>query len=301
MPELPEVETVRRDLESSVVDKSILSVETFTSTLWKNTPEQEWKGLIGDRITTIDRRGKLLIFHLSHGKFFLAHLKMTGQFLVQKSGKIEAGIFPLLSTSTSGGMKTVGRFREKQAAEGFDQHTHVIFTLEDGSKLAFRDVRKFGYLQLVDELQLTKILSRMGIDPLKEDYTYKNFASAFVGRSKSLKAVLMDQQLIAGIGNIYADEICHRVGVRPQRSVSRLRQQQVKSLYEVSQEIIQSAVHLKGTTIRDYRRSDGSKGDYAFELKVYGRENEPCHICGGLITKIVHLGRGTHFCPKCQR
>jgi len=299
MPELPEVETVRRDLESQVCNKSIERVETLSGHVWKDSGPFAPESLEQDQFTGFGRKGKFLYAILKSGRYLMAHLKMTGQFLYQEHSSIKAGIYPLLQTAVPGGKKTSGHFRERQAEEGFDQHTHVLFHFIDGSTLAFRDVRKFGFLQIMDESQLKERLNRLGVDPLESD-AEQGFVEAFQGRKKSLKAVLMDQSLIAGIGNIYADEICHDVGVRPQRSVRRLGQKKLKEIYQSSREILTRATALKGTTIRDYTRADGSQGGFAFELNAYGRNGADCHRCKGIIKKVTYLGRGTHYCPRCQ-
>jgi len=181
------------------------------------------------------------------------------------------------------------------------QHTHVIITFEDQSVLAFRDVRKFGYLMIVSNAELENVKKHYGIDPLYPTFTKENFSRAFEKRQKPLKAVLMDQSLIAGIGNIYADEICHRTKIRPDKPSSKLTQKQLDELYYASSEIIRTAVDHKGTTFRDFAGADGEPGNYAFELKAYGRQGERCLQCSsGIIEKIIFHGRGTHYCRSCQ-
>lgn len=303
MPELPEVETVRRQLESSILKKRIQSVQVRDPSILRQEIKDFTKMIEGNSFTSISRVGKLLIFHLSSGKAMTAHLKMTGQFLHQQAGVIQAGIFPLLYASTAGGKKTAGRFREDQIQQGLQvKHTHVLFEFEDGSVLAFRDVRKFGYLKGVSSEELQMIQQSYGIDPLDSLYTRENFHKAFERRQKPLKAVLMDQRLIAGIGNIYADEICHQTKLRPEKSAAKLSKKQLDELYYASSEILKNAVGHKGTTLRDFAGVDGEPGNFAFELKAYGRQGEPCLQCEkGVIRKITFQGRGTHYCPNCQR
>lgn len=304
MPELPEVETVRQELSVHILGKIIAKVTIHEKRIIKNSAPLFRTSLEGRSFTKIGRIGKLLQFIIDDEEHvLLAHLKMTGQFLYQKSGKIEAGIFPLLYASQAGGEKAAGQFREDQSKKGLEvAHTHVIIQFQDGSRLAFRDVRKFGYLQLVRLSELDKVEKRFGIDPLRDDYTLESFMKAFQRRQKSIKAILMDQQLIAGIGNIYADEICHQTGLKPKRSASKLSKKQIEELYFASSDVIHNALRNKGTTLRDFTRPDGSNGENVFHLQVYGRTGEKCHRCSvGSIKKVVHLGRGTHYCPHCQK
>jgi formamidopyrimidine-DNA glycosylase len=301
MPELPEVETVRRQLEKNILNKRISGVLVKSSSVLRQPQQSFENALTGTLITGIRRIGKLLQFELLNEKTMLSHLKMTGQFLYHESGKVKAGIFPLLTTSQPGGMKYAGTFKEQQSTE-FDRHTHIILTFEDGSVLAYRDVRKFGYLHVIPTSELLDVESHYGIDPLREEFTREAFHRIFQRRHKSLKGVLMDQSLIAGVGNIYADEICHRTFLSPERSASSLSLKQVDDLYAACSEIIQSAVERKGTTFRDFVGADGEKGNFAFELKSYGRTGQACLQCpSGVIQKTVHLGRGTHYCRSCQK
>ena len=361
MPELPEVETVRRELEEKILDQPIELIEVIDPLVTRDS-QLDLELLRGRSFRSIRRIGKLLQFFFDDESLvLLAHLKMTGQFLYVDQGEVMAGVFPLLYASVRGGRpelraggpdnsparhqagcplleregywgkegvlsllgrETVwggfGRLQHTSALDAprltwderllggggrvsFDKHTQVVFQLENGSRLIYRDVRKFGYLKLVPVGALVEIEAKYGPDPLHEGYTFERFRQAFHGRKKSLKAVLMDQSLIAGLGNIYADEICHRVGIRPMRAASRLRKKDLEAIYEASKEVIQAALRCGGTTMRDFARSDGSAGNFAFQLQVYGRTGELCSTCGlGLIQKVVHIQRGTHFCGKCQ-
>jgi len=303
MPELPEVETVRQELEEQVLKRPIDRIEVRDSVVVRNPPQAFVRQLKGLHITAVSRIGKLLRFHLSNEQLLLAHLKMTGQFLFVEKGSITAGIYPLLYISAPGGKKTAGHFREQQGQKALNtKHIHVVFHFTDGTALAFRDQRKFGYLQLVEQAEAEVITERYGIDPLLPGFTEEAFQNAFKGRKKSLKAVLMDQQLIAGLGNIYADEICHRVGIRPQRSVRRLSKKQLSATCIATKEIMEKAIAHKGTTFRDFTRTKGESGDFLYELLVYGRANSPCQTCNtGQIKKVQYLGRGTHYCTNCQQ
>lgn len=303
MPELPEVETVRSQLEEQVVGKEIAELLIHTPNILKgDIPDfiQHPKRL---SITSISRKGKQLRFHFTNSKVvMLAHLKMTGQFLYIKNGQTKAGIFPLLYAAVPGGKKTAGHFREQQATKVLDKHVHASFSFADGSLLAFRDQRKFGYLKFISIDELVQVNNKLGIDPLYEEFTKEAFMKVFEKRSKSLKAVLMDQQLISGLGNIYADEICHRVGMKPQKSVTKLSRKKQEELYYATSDIIQEAVRNKGTTLKDFSDISGNPGEHTFHLQVYGRKNLECLRChDGKINKITFLGRGTHYCNKCQK
>lgn len=305
MPELPEVETVRRQLASEILNRKILGIDLRYEGTLKSSPSAFAELIEGRVFTKVSRKGKLLIFHLSETDQLLhAHLKMTGQFLFQEQGETKAGIFPLLYAAVPGGKKTAGQFREDQiqAEETFQKHIHVVIHFEDGSQLAFRDQRKFGYLKLVSKAEHEQIMQRYGIDPMEEDFSSDNLKAAFKGRKKSLKSVLMDQQVIAGVGNIYADEICHRAGIRPHRSVAKLSQRKLEEITVITGEIMRAAIAADGTTFKDFITTDGGKGNFSYQLKVYAREGLACETCNsGTIQKERYLGRGTHYCPQCQR
>lgn len=301
MPELPEVETVRQQLQNTVLKKEIKEVNVYEKRILRKSPDFFRETLINAAFQRIERIGKLLQLHLSTDHILLAHLKMTGQFLYREDDVMKAGIFPLLYYSVPGGMKAAATFRERQKT-AFDHHTHLIITFSDNSTLAFRDVRKFGYLDLISCDELKTIEEKYGIDPLRENFTKEAFHLSFKRRQKSLKAVLMDQTIIAGIGNIYADEICHQTKLNPTTPAPRLTSKQLDELYYACSEIIQKAVRHKGTTLRDYRTPDGKEGNFSFELKAYGREGLECLQCQqGKIIKETYLGRGTHYCNQCQR
>lgn len=274
MPELPEVETVRRQLEISILHKRIVSIEIRNKTSLRQSVALFTKKISGGNFESIDRIGKLLELKLNNGSILLVHLKMTGQLL----------------------------YLENKQKLNIDKHTHVLINFSDSSILAFRDIRKFGYLSVVSAEELRKTEDNYGIDPLRKNFTREAFLQAFQKKKKSLKALLLDQKLIAGIGNIYADEICHISGLVPDSLVPGLSEKQLNTLFDSCLEIINKAVRYKGTTFRDYVSPDGMKGNFAYELKVYGREGKNCLSCkNGIITKITHAGRGTHFCGVCQK
>jgi formamidopyrimidine-DNA glycosylase len=283
MPELPEVETLKRELAKVLVGKKI---KAFASDKFK-LPE-----LAGKKITSVERRAKVLIIKLA-GKFtLLVHLKMTGQLIFKpKMGQLVIGGHP---------------------QENPFKYTRAVFTFTDGSQLFFNDLRKFGWLRIVRETDLTKIFSETGVEPLSRDFTLEKFKTILARYPhRPLKQLLLDQTLIAGLGNIYVDEACFLAKVLPTRKVSSLAPAEVKKLYESIVMVLKLSIAKKGTSARHYRRADGRRGGFVPYLNVYGRQGQPCKRClpggalaksgGTPITKIKWHGRGTHYCSHCQK
>jgi formamidopyrimidine-DNA glycosylase len=284
MPELPEVETIRRGLETAVLNKRISALEVKKHKLLRNKTAYFIDILKNNSIVSIDRIGKLLIFVLADKQhYLLIHLKMTGQLIYQDGGDIIAGGHNLGFT------------------EGLpNKYSHIIFYFADGSNLFFNDMRQFGYMELVQDKDI--VIDRFGIEPGKKDFTLKNFKDIFKNRRISIKQVLLNQKLISGIGNIYADEICFRAKVLPDRKVNQLSDEDIKRLFDASKYIIEKAVEKRGTTFSDYRDTSGREGNFVKYLKVYGRAGKQCLRCRQESIKKVRLGgRGTHFCPNCQK
>lgn len=287
MPELPEVETIRRDLNRRIGHKKIKQVEVRKLKMVRGRVRDFRKTLLGRSFGRVDRRAKLLIFSVAGAdRYLLIHLKMTGQLIYESRREIVAG---------GHGWPPLDRRLP-------NKYSHVIFTFTDGSRLFFNDLRQFGYLQLVDRASRDKIVAGYGLEPLTREFTLPNFAKVFQGRKTRLKTVLLNQALIAGIGNIYADEICHRAGLKPTRPASTLTAAEIKRLYLASRKVLCRAVEKRGTTFSDYVDADGRTGNYLRYLKVYGRAGKKCMTCKrGIIKKIKMGSRGTHFCPHCQR
>jgi len=302
MPELPEVETVRRELSDHIIDKKIVTVEIISPVIIKSSKAQFVKYLRGNCFEKIDRIGKLLKFHFKSGDLImLTHLKMTGQLLVIENGQVTAGKMNLISTKNMKGETLIGNFRDNQAKQA-DKHLHVVINFEDGTQLQYRDVRKFGYMKLIPAIELESVHKRFGIEPLQENFSIEAFKDIFKGRKKSLKAILLDQQLIAGLGNIYVDEVCFQAGVRPMKLAHKLKVAELEKLHLACEEIITQAIEHKGTTFRDYSRPDGSKGSFINLLKVYARTGTDCTRCKtSTISKVKLGGRSTHYCKKCQK
>jgi len=287
MPELPEVETIRRDLAAKILHKKITKVEVAKDKIVRGSTAKFKDDLVGKSFASVNRRGKLLIFDIaSTDTYLLVHLKMTGQLIYQSSDERVAGGHPWPEFDT----------------KLPDKHTHITITFSDKSKLYFNDLRQFGFMKIVNEKQLDVVVAKFGIEPLTPDFTLDNFRKVFVGRKAPLKAVLLNQNLIAGLGNIYADEICFAAGVRTSKSVDRLTNKEKEALYKSAEKIIKQAIKYRGTTFRDYVDSQGRTGNFVDKLKVYGRSGDLCLKCHKFnIKKIKTAGRGTHYCPGCQK
>ena len=287
MPELPEVETIRRDLSKALLQKRIASIEVKKPRLVRNSVVQFKKLLVRKSFTAVDRRGKLLIFSISDKKnFLLIHLKMTGQLIYRYDHKTLAGGHHL----TTADIAVPHKF------------THIIFSFSDRSKLYFNDMRLFGYMHVVNLAQKDAAVATYGPEPLDPKFTLVQFKNVFARSKRTLKAVLMDQTLIAGIGNIYADEIAFDSHIRPHRPVTKLSEQDLKNLFASTKKVLKKAVLHRGTSFSDYLDGQGGKGTYMDHLFVYGRDGKKCKRCKkGIIGKDRHAGRGTHFCPVCQK
>jgi formamidopyrimidine-DNA glycosylase len=313
MPELPEVETIVRSLRPCILGKKISSIKVFLPKIirWPGnethaheglTAEHheglaaEYEELIGKTLINIYRLGKNIILQFSLGRYARIHLKMTGQLLVNLP------------------------------SDPLKKHTHVIFSLDggqsldkeksmdggqslngekslDGEKLElrYRDIRQFGYIQIMTEQELAALIegNSIGPDPLK--ISFPCFLARLRSKRGKLKAVLLDQAFLAGLGNIYVDETLYQAGIHPESSPLRLSDEEILSLHQKMQSILLSAIQHKGSSIRDYVESSGEQGHYQDLHRVYGKAGHPCLRCGTGIEKIRVAGRGTYLCPRCQR
>jgi formamidopyrimidine-DNA glycosylase len=280
VPELPEVETVRRALEPVLTGRVLDQVEIFDPRLVAPRDRHEVAAeLAGERVAAVDRRGKYLLLRLASGRALVVHLRMTGAFL---------------TGAAAGGVDGDGSGRAPIA------HLRALVVLDDGARVAFRDIRRFGTWTLLEPRELRPYLdARLGPEPLG------SFAATALGerlarRSAPVKAVLLDQKAIAGVGNIYADEALWRSRIHPLQPAASLSAGEVRSLHRAVRAALQAGIERQGATLRDYRAPDGSEGGMQDEFKVYGRDGEPCPRCGRTIAKTRVAGRGTHFCPRCQ-
>jgi len=278
------VETIKNDLKRVILGKKIAEIKVGKKKIIKSDYGDFLKILKGGIFQDISRIGKLIIFHLKGGKCLLIHLKMTGQLIY--NGKREC---------VKGGHEVPGMSDKLP-----NKYSYVIFEFADKSVLYFNDMRQFGYLKMAGEDELKIIKGRFGIEPLSDNFKLEDFKDIFKGRTAAVKSVLMNQGLIAGIGNIYADEILFKSGVRPARAAGSLRENELGKIFKAAESVLSRAIKYRGTTFSDYADGRGRKGNFSRFLKVYGREGERCYKCGRLIKKIKISGRGTRYCPRCQ-
>lgn len=314
MPELPEVETIRRDLAAVLSGQTISAIHIFSPKTVQPSAAFFKKSLVGRRVAKVERRGKLLIFALAdsgrlsvqstksqlaqtvksktESKFLLIHLKMTGQ-LIYRDGKQEI---------VGGHSANAASFPEAVGGELPNKHTRVIIDFASGSRLFFNDLRKFGYLKIVDRTELEKILkNNYGPEPLTSEFSLAVFQAALKNKKTKIKVFLLDQKRIAGLGNIYVDESLFAAKIRPERLAGSLKAAESKKLWQAINQVIKLAIKHRGTTFNNYRDSSGRKGNYSRFLQVYGRRGEACPVCGRPLTRIKVAGRGTHYCPHCQK
>ena len=281
---MPEVEVVRRQLEAHILNRTIKSIDILHPKITRKNPEFK-EVLVGEKITEVTRIGKLLTFKFAnYDGYMLGHLKMTGQFIyASPEGHIGGG-----HTLTESDFNLPHK------------HTRVVFNFDDNSTLYFNDMRLFGYLQLVSPAEKEKIWNSYGIEPGRDNYTWTNFKKIFERRSTTLKALLLNQKVVSGLGNIYVDEACYRSGVLPFRPVNTLKEAEKKELFTHCSEVMMQSIDRGGTTFYSFLTADGRKGNFSDELEVFDRAGQPCYKCGNIISKIQHAGRGTHFCSTCQ-
>ncbi len=266
MPELPEVETIKRELEKAVRGKKIVEVIINNPKVIKEPRKGEFvKGLKGKTIKSILRKGKLLILELSSGKSLTIHLKMTGQL-----------VYP-----------------------GDAKHSRVSFKLSDGKLLDFNNRRLLGELRLVDDWKSLKFVKELGPEPF--DLTMPKFKQMLANKKTKIKPLIMDQKFISGVGNLYAVEALFRAKIHPEKAASILSDKQKEVLFKKIKEVLRKAISHKGSTVDQYVQLSGKPGEYVKYHKVYNRKGEPCVVCRTPIKRIALGGRGTYFCPTCQR
>jgi formamidopyrimidine-DNA glycosylase len=272
MPELPEVETIRRDLQPLITGRTITDawVSDNAPRLVQLLPPGEFcRQLTGRRIEGLSRRGKYLILDLDAGLMWVVHLRMTGRFQHHTDGCPES------------------------------PYLRARFELDDGSRLCFIDLRKFGMMWLVDDWALVN--PELGPEPLEEAFDLAAFRTTLKRRSAPIKAVLLDQTVLAGVGNIYADEALFAAGIRPTRAANTITRPAVARLYQGIRDVLYVALGDRGSSFRDYVDAAGREGSHQLNVKVYLRTGQPCYTCGAEIKRTKVGGRSTHYCPRCQR
>lgn len=297
MPELPEVETVRRGLAELIVGRTIAGATTHESPKsFPNNPADVRQFLIGARVTAVRRRAKVLLIELSSDYTLVTHLKMTGQLVFIKD---------MSSSQLANSSLRFGAGHPNESLIGMlpDRSTRVTIDFEDGSHLYFNDQRKFGWMKLMPSLEVPHIdfMKKVGPEPLEDDFTHKQFRERFKRRAKtSIKAALLDQTVIAGVGNIYADESLWGAKIDPRRKVGDVTDAEFDTLYTELRAVMNLAIEKGGSTDKNYVNAEGKRGSYMDFARVFRREGQACPRCGTTIEKIKHAGRGTHVCPGCQ-
>jgi len=288
MPELPEVETVRRGLEPALAGARLTRVQAHRPDLRFPLPEGFVQRLTGARIERLGRRAKYLLAPLDRDETLIMHLGMTGRFEI--TGGPERGRKP-------------GAFA--LAAPADPRHAHVVFETDAGATVTYFDARRFGYMDLAptEGLEESRWFKGLGPEPLGDDFGPEHLARAFEGRRQSVKVTLLDQRVVAGLGNIYVCEALHRAQIAPDRPAGSLRPARLVRLAQSIREVLAEAIEAGGSTLRDYASADGALGYFQHSFAVYGRESEPCLRpgCPGHIRRIVQAGRSTFACSRCQR
>jgi formamidopyrimidine-DNA glycosylase len=280
MPELPEVETVARGLRLTILGRRILSV-TLRKTDFIDDPSLIERHLPGCRIEAVERYGKFML------------LRLSGAQGEENSSKGEDAPAALLVH-----LGMTGQIASTAAAKPWEKHTHASFALDDGRELRYTDARRFGRLAYLTAATLLVELKSFGADPL--EVTGKEFAAGMHSRRSRIKALLLDQTVLRGVGNIYADESLWRARIHPARFGANLSTKQLAALHRALQEILKKAILLRGSSISDFVDTDGEPGEYQQHHRAYGREGEKCYRCGSIIRRAIVAGRSSHFCPKCQ-
>lgn len=308
MPELPEVETVVNELNKKLSGRTIRSVvvrspkivsvgpQTVSNIRAKSVPTAKKfsTALVGQKFVSVKRRAKMLIFDLSGPLTMLVHLKMTGQFIFEDCAMREK----------SGGKYRILNKMTAPLVQLPSKYTHVIFEFNDGATLYFNDLRQFGYLKLVKDEDLSKVtdLQNYGPEPLDAKFTEKVFTERVAKRARtSIKQALLDPVVVAGIGNIYSDEILYHAHILPTRLVGSLKPRELKAVFEQIKPVLKTAVKYKGSSVGDFIRTDGKWGSMGKYHFVYGRKGQLCKVCGTMIKSVKLGGRTSSYCPKEQK
>lgn len=274
MPELPEVETIKRTLERQIKGKTVEDVVVSLPRILKEPPDPEAfrEMLKGRKVTGVGRRGKFLRICFDPW-VLVSHLRMEGRY------SLEPADAPVV------------------------KHTHVVFRFTDGTELRYRDVRQFGTMHLWPKgEEFSRLpLRKLGPEPLSEEFTPEVFAAGLAKRRTGIKALLLNQEFLSGLGNIYVDEALFTASIHPERPVQTLNSDEVKRLYDSIRSTLLKAIEAGGSSVRSYVNGNGEMGMFQLQIRVYGRKGEPCHRCGSPIERRVVAGRGTHLCPDCQR
>ncbi len=288
MPELPEVEVVKRSLQKKIKNTVFKKVTVKDVNLRYRVNKKEISKIIGKKVNNVVRRSKFLIFHLSDNLSLLFHLGMTGKFFFKnnKDQKFKTSFYYDLGSNDN-------------------KHDRLIFSLNKNQKLIYNDVRKFGFVKLLkfDCVQKNFHLKNLGPEPLKQDFNF-NYVKKYVsGKKRNVKNVMMDQKFVSGLGNIYVNEILFYSGVKPTRKAKNLKSFEIIKIIKFTKKILTNAINLGGSSIKDFSSENGKKGNFQQHFKVYGKKEEKCSNadCKGAIKKIVLSNRATFYCSQCQK
>ena len=283
MPELPEVETVRRGLMPAILGQIIFMAEVNRPDLRWPFPKNMAKRLTGARVTALRRRSKYILMDLDRGETLIIHLGMSGRMLIS-------------------GFKLGNFFTEHPAAE---KHDHVVFHMENGARVTFNDARRFGAMDLATtaEVENHKFLTSLGPEPLGNSFNESYLKGALTGKNTPIKTALLDQRIIAGLGNIYVCEVLYRSKILPTQKAATLSKLAIGKIVPIIREVLEEAISAGGSSLKDYRQTGGELGYFQHNFQVYGREGETCKekVCKGTIKRITQAGRSSFFCPQCQR
>jgi formamidopyrimidine-DNA glycosylase len=286
MPELPEVETVRRGLQPALEGARLERVQARRPDLRFPLPQGFVQRLTGARVDRLERRAKYLLARLDRGDTLVMHLGMTGRFEIEGSDRTRPGVF-------------------REAASTDDKHAHIVFETDEGRRITFFDARRFGYMDLIptEALERHPWFEALGPEPLGPDFDAGHLEQAFAGKIQNVKATLLDQRIVAGLGNIYVCEALFRARISPTTAAGRISRARLQRLTEAVREVLQEAIEAGGSTLRDYAGADGALGYFQHAFRVYGREGEPCTRdgCAGMVRRTVQAGRSTFHCASCQR
>lgn len=283
MPELPEVQTVRDGLAPEMEGASFTRVTINRPDLRFPFPDRFSERLTGVKVEQILRRAKFLMVTLSSGETLLMHLGMSGRFTIDRGGaKLQPGDFVHVQSTNP-------------------KHDHVIFDFDNGTRIVFNDPRRFGFIELFPAAQPIQRLALLGPEPLSDEFSPISLRAALRGKKTRIKSALLDQRIVAGLGNIYVCEALFRAGISPRKAAGRLTMREVTSLTSHVKTILEEAIAAGGSTLRDYAGADGESGAFQNTFDVYGREGLPCKVCNAPIQRITQAGRSSFFCGTCQR
>jgi len=291
MPELPEVETIVSDLKQNLIGHKIIKVDLLWPGIVKELNASDFNKIVmGKKIVGVVRRAKNINIQLSDGINLLMHMKMTGHLIYTTDDwKVDAN-----------GRWIAGVHKDSPLNDPLNQSIRALFHLDKGKIIAFSDIRKFAYIKVLDNKSLKTFFDSYGPEPLSDSFTEEYLHKIFSTKNTAIKKVIMDQKNIAGIGNIYADEILFKAKIHPLTPAKNLNSNNIKDFRNATIQILKEAIKMRGTSTSDFRDLEGKKGQFGNVLNVYRRTGLPCTVDGTPIKRIVVGGRGTHFCPKCQ-